>query len=380
MSELEKDASNGASNDVQPVFGTMADVVEHVTERYGRAGIRLGAEGADTDIIMTPGAYARFMEGEMGIGESFQDNLCREGSMTIREFTMKRIRGRLMEPPRKTKGYQQDLEHSPIVAREHYDIGNDYFRAMLDPYMQYSCGWYYKGAQNLAEAQEAKLLGTGTKQRLSAGDTVLDIGCGFGGLLRFYHERWNTRGVGTTLSQEQADFARESNKGLPNEFLVRDYRNLEGQFDHIVSVGMFEHVGPEHYEEFFDACVRLLKPGGDVLLHSIFGGGMDPWLEANIFRGGELPTKPQVENAIKGRFIAMDWHWFGRDYDPTAMAWNANMKAARETLRGEKYDDRFFRTQDYYQQACAGRFASRIITAGQVHLFKEPTDGYQMVR
>ena len=122
------------------------------------------------------------------------------------------------------------------------------------------------------------------------------------------------------------------------------------------------------------------KPGGDVLLHSIFGGGMDPWLEANIFRGGELPTKPQVENAIKGRFIAMDWHWFARLRSNGHGLERKHESSARDASGEKKYDDRFFRTQDYYQQACAGRFASRIITAGQVHLFKEPTDGYQMVR
>lgn len=375
MSESDGERSRDA---IAPrMLTNTEDIVARVTERFAHAGIRLGAEGAGADIIMTPLAYSRFSEGEMGIGESFQNGLCREGAMTIRDFTIKRIHGRLFEQPGKTQAYQQDIEHAKIVAREHYDIGNAYFRAILDPYMQYSCGWYYKGARNLVEAQQAKLLGTGQKQRLKPGDTVLDIGCGFGGLLRFYNERWGTRGVGTTLSREQVAFARDLNKGLPNEFLEDDYRNLSGKFDHIVSVGMFEHVGPEHYDEFFEACKHLLKPGGDFLLHSIFGGGMDPWLEANIFPGGELPMKKQVEEAIKGKFSAADWHWFGRDYDPTLMAWNGNMKAGRAALSDEKYDERFYRTQDYYQQSSAGRFASRIISVGQVHLFLDPIENYQ---
>lgn len=361
--------------------GSVSNDVVRVTQRFGDAGIRLGLPGSDADIIMTPAAYPYFLAGgELDIGESYQDGFWFEGRMGVDEFTKRRVHSRLYGPPGMTDPSQQSIENATRVAHRHYDLGNDYFRAILDPYMQYSCAWWHKGAKNLAEAQRHKMEGIGLKMCLKPGDSVLDIGCGFGGLLRFLHEQCGIQGVGVTISKEQAALAREHTKDLPIRIRVLDYRKLEGQFDHIVSVGMFEHVGPAHYGEFFETCKRLLKPGGDLLLHSIFGGGMNPWLERYIFPGGELPVKKQVEEAIEGLFVPMDWHWFGRGYDPTLVAWDRNMHTARVELEAAGHGDHFFRTQHYYQLLCAGLFRSRVITVGQVHLFGEYIPDYEQVR
>ncbi|OGG58336.1 hypothetical protein A2853_00250 [Candidatus Kaiserbacteria bacterium RIFCSPHIGHO2_01_FULL_55_17] len=357
--------------------------VTRVTRRFADAGVRLGTAGTDADIIMKPPAYRHFLEGEMGIGESFQDGLCKEGRMTIKEFTQKRILGRLVGKPLRTKAFQQSIENSPIVARKHYSAGNEYFGAILDPTMQYTCACFYGGATHLLAAQLYKMELLGRKLKLRRGDRVLDIGCGFGGLAKYFHERFGVSVVGITLSHEQATYARRWCAELPIEIIETDYRTIpaeQGRFDKIVTVGMFEHVGPNHYVEFFEKCKQLLAPGGTFLLHSIFGGGMDPWLEANIFPGGELPTKAQVEEAIKGLFMPMDWHWFGRDYDPTLMAWNRNLKENRTWLERNGYDERFLRTQDYFLQSCAARFGTRIISVGQVHLSYEVIQEYEPTR
>src|SRR3989344_4028067 len=192
-----------------------------VTHMFAEVGVRLG-ETEEADIIMTDAAYPRFLEGGLGIGESYQAGLWREGRMSIRDFSVARI---------------------------------------IDPmYMQYSCADYSAGATSIDEAQVQKLYRTGSSQSLHEGDSVLDIGSGFGGLLRFNNERWGTRGTGITLSAKQLEFPKRLNSGRPNEFLLQYYRLLEGQFDRLVSGGMFEHVGSSHRRTLFGRWNRLPKP------------------------------------------------------------------------------------------------------------------------
>ena len=130
------------------------------------------------------------------------------------------------------------------MGKEHYDIGNDLFRAMLDPYMQYSCG-YWKEAQTLEQAQQAKLRMICEKLQLKPGMTLLDIGCGWGGLAQFAAQNYGVSVHGVTISAEQQKLAQARCAGLDVEILLQDYRDLDRQFDRIVSVGMFEHVGPK---------------------------------------------------------------------------------------------------------------------------------------
>lgn len=353
---------------------------------YAKTGIRVGG-GNDADIIVRdPAAYSALAldGGELGLGRAFEDGLWDEGRMTVDEFTFKRVRGRLFETSRTTDPSQQSIEGSRRIVELHYDnIRIEVFRAFLDPYMQYTCGLFYAGAKNLAEAQLYKMRLLGLKMRLKAGETVLDIGGGWGGLAKFLVQHFGVRVIIITISKEQAAFAREFCKGLPVEVLELDYRQLLGRIglvDHIVSVGMIEHVGPAHYAEFFDICRALLMPGGDFLLHSIFGLGTNAWLEANIFPGGELSPWKGVEKVIQGRFHAADWHFFGRDYDTTLMEWDRNLEDAKPGLIGAEYDERFFRTMKYYFRLCQGFFRTRAMTVGQVHLFREAPSSYELVR
>jgi cyclopropane-fatty-acyl-phospholipid synthase len=153
-------------------------------------------------------------------------------------------------------------------VRRHYDLGNDLFRHMLDPRMAYSCG-YWRSAATLADAQEAKLDLICRKIGLRPGMSVLDIGCGWGSFVKFAAECYGARATGVTLSPEQARFAQDSCRGLPVEIRVQDYRDTPGTFDRVVSVGMFEHVGPKNYRRFMECALARLAPRGLFLLHTI---------------------------------------------------------------------------------------------------------------
>ena len=256
---------------------------------------------------------------------------------------------------------RQSARRSRIVGEQHYDIGNDIYRAMLDSTMSYSCG-YWAEADNLEEAQQVKLDLICRKLQLRAGETLLDIGCGWGGLAAFAAENYDVRVTGITISREQQALARERVRGLPVDIELADYRQLRGRFDKVVSVGMFEHVGQKNHVCFFRKVRKLMDPAGLFLLHTIgepeTTRGDEPWLDKYIFPNGKLPSARRIVSAHEGLFTLQDWHNFGPDYDHTLMAWWRNFDSAWPTLRGTNYDERFYRMWRYYLQSCAGFFRS----------------------
>ncbi|WFS62064.1 cyclopropane fatty acyl phospholipid synthase [Pseudodesulfovibrio thermohalotolerans] len=274
----------------------------------------------------------------------------------------------------------QSLSRARVVAKRHYDLGNDLFEGFLDPYMQYSCA-YFKGmdgcadplsddksSRDLEEAQRAKMRLICEKLELAPGDRVLDIGCGWGGLARFMVEERGCKVVGVNISKRQIEFARDFCAGLPVEIRETDYRLLNEPFDKIVSVGMFEHVGPRNYGEFMDTVARCLKPNGLFLLHTIGGNttsrSIDPWISTYIFPNGCLPSVAQVSRASESHFVMEDLHNFGPFYDRTLLCWLRNFRRSWPKLRG-KYGDRFRRMWEYYLQSCAGAFRARDIQLWQ---------------
>jgi len=277
----------------------------------------------------------------------------------------------------------QTKVRSKKVAREHYDLGNDFYQAMLDPYMQYSCG-YFKDTDDLATAQRQKLDLICRKLQLKKGEKVLDIGCGWGGLAKYMAEHHGVEVTGITISEEQAKLAREFCKGLPVRILAMDYRDMHETFDKIVSVGMFEHVGYKNYRTYMEMAERCLNKNGLFLLHTIGWAngnfGRDPWLDKYIFAGGILPSVQQIAKAAERLFVIEDWHNFGPYYDKTLLAWYANYKAAWPRFK-DRYGERFKRMWDYYLFCCAGGFRARNMQLWQVVLSKKGTEGiYQSVR
>jgi len=272
---------------------------------------------------------------------------------------------------------RQSRRRAFIVGEQHYNIGNDLYRRMLDARMIYSCA-YWPRAENLDQAQEHKLELTSQKLHLQAGQRVLDIGCGWGGTARFMAERFGVEVVGVTVSSVQAELAREHCGQLPVEICLEDYRDLSGQFDRIVSIGMFEHVGPKNYRTYFRKVAELLKEDGLFLLHTI-GGNLpssktDPWIDRYIFPNGVIPSSQQIAQAYEGLFILEDWHNFGPDYDRTLMAWQANFDYHWPEL-SQKYDERFRRMWSYYLNCSAASFRARDNQLWQIVLSKKGIPG-----
>jgi cyclopropane-fatty-acyl-phospholipid synthase len=172
-------------------------------------------------------------------------------------------------------------------------------------------------------------------------------------------------GVGVTVSEQQAQFARELCKGLPVEIRLQDYRDVEEEFDAVYSIGMFEHVGWKNYRTYFEVCRRCLKDGGLSVLHCIGTNGSpsrpDPWIEKYIFPNSMIPAASQVAPALENLFVVEDWHNFGADYDKTLMAWLANFDAAWTELsaNNSRYDERFRRMWRYYLSSSAATFRTR---------------------
>ena len=250
------------------------------------------------------------------------------------------------------------------VGRMHYDLGNDLYSAMLDESMAYSCG-YWAQADGLAQAQEAKLELVCRKLQLTPGMTLLDIGCGWGSLMRHAARHHGVHCVGLTVSREQAAWGQTHAQGLPLRFELMDYRqfNPDGRirFDRVASIGMFEHVGRKNHRAYFDMVRRSLSDEGLFLLHTIgknrSGGATDPWIERYIFPNGELPS--MAELALNAEdFVVEDWHNFGADYDRTLMAWHQRFEAAWPSLQ-HRCDARFYRMWRYYLLCCAGTFRAR---------------------
>jgi len=263
------------------------------------------------------------------------------------------------------------------VGEKHYDAGNDLYRTMLDKRLTYTCG-YWPEAGNLDEAQEAKLDLICRKLDLKPGQKILDIGSGWGSFIGYAAEKYGVTAVGTTVSKEQKELADKLYADLPVETRLEDYREMREKFDHVVSIGMFEHVGYKNYRLFMKVAHDSLKDDGLFLLHTI-GGRLthktgDPWFDKYIFPNSMLPSVKQIGGSIEGLFIMEDWHNFGSDYDKTLMAWDSNFESGWDELKSN-YNDKFYRMWKFYLMSSAGMFRSRRNQLWQVVLSKDGVRG-----
>ncbi|HFI5325840.1 TPA: cyclopropane fatty acyl phospholipid synthase [Serratia liquefaciens] len=358
-----------------------------VEELLSSADVAINGNRACDIKVHNPALFKRILqEGSLGFGESYMDGWwdCERLDVLFTRILQAGVDERL---PKNLSDVariayarlfnRQSRKRAWQVGKEHYDIGNDLFRAMLDPYMQYSCG-YWKDADTLEQAQQAKLKMICEKLQLKPGMSLLDIGCGWGGLAQYAAENYGVSVYGVTISAEQQKLAQERCQGLDVEIQLQDYRDLDRQFDRIVSVGMFEHVGPKNYDTYFRVAARNLKPDGLFLLHTIGANQtnlhVDAWIDKYIFPNGCLPSVWHISEASEGRFVMEDWHNIGADYDRTLMAWYENFKRAWPQL-AEEYSERFERMFTYYLNACAGAFRARDIQLWQVLFSPKGVDG-----
>ena len=316
--------------------------------------------------------YARVLSGgSLALGETYMDGLwdCK----ALDQLSEKLLRGRIDKQVKASspsfflvllRAYllnPQSKKRAYIVGEKHYDVGNDLFSLMLDERMNYSCG-YWRNAENLDQAQINKLDLICRKMHLRPGMNVLEIGCGWGGFAKYAAENYGVSVDGVTISKQQAVFAQDSCKSLDVRIELKDYRELNGQYDCVVSVGMFEHVGYKNYKKYMEVVHRCLKDDGLFLLHTIgrnqSGRATEPWINKYIFPNGMTPSAQQISAASEGLFVIEDWHNFGQDYDATLMSWNKNFQNNFDKLK-DYYDDRFKRMWEYYLLMCAGTFRSR---------------------
>jgi cyclopropane-fatty-acyl-phospholipid synthase len=308
--------------------------------------------------------------GTLGLGEAYMDGWwdCDQLDELVRRAQSADLVRQLISPTTLARVAQakvmnlQSRRRAFQVGEHHYDIGNDLYRRMLDSRMIYSCG-YWRNADTLDAAQEAKLMLIANKLELEAGMRVLDIGCGWGGAAHFFAEKLGCDVVGVTVSREQATLARERCAGLPVDIRLQDYRDLNEPFDRVYSIGMFEHVGVKNYTTYMDVVRRCLRdPDALSVLHTIGAlrsrSQTDPWVEKYIFPNSMLPSMAQTARAAEGHLVTEDVQNFGSYYDRTLMAWKANVDAHWDELAAN-YNERFKRMWDFYLLASAGSFRAR---------------------
>jgi cyclopropane-fatty-acyl-phospholipid synthase len=332
---------------------------------YGQGGgknltVRLTDRKVAFDILKSP---------SLGVGEAYMD-----GRLVIEDGTILDLLKMVQESNRwedgsETRTLGRDFKrllrklkrNNPTRSRRnvahHYDLRDELYELFLDEDKQYSCAYFTDPDNSLDQAQLDKKAHIAAKLALAPGQRVLDIGCGWGGMALYLHKVAGVDVLGITLSEHQLRIARQraAAAGVSDhvKFELVDYRKLDGRFDRIVSVGMFEHVGARHYGEFFARCRELLKPDGVMLLHTIGllgepAGGPDPFTDKYIFPGYHLPSLSEMASASeKARLIASDVEMLRLHYAHTLRHWLERATRARAKIE-KLYDARFFRMWEFY--------------------------------
>jgi cyclopropane-fatty-acyl-phospholipid synthase len=344
-----------------------------------QAGVRVNGD-APTDLCVNDSRFFDrvLSKGSLGLGESYMDGWWQTEDL---EGLLRRLLEAGLDGKVRTVGdgrlwlkarlsNRQRGRRAYTIGQHHYDLGNDLYEGMLGSAMIYSCG-YWKDAADLAAAQEAKLDLIYRKLGLEPGMRVLDIGSGWGEALRRAVQDHGIKGVGVTVSREQADHARARCSGLPVEIRLADYRSLAERFDRIFSVGMFEHVGVKNYRTYFEVARRCLPEDGLFVLQTIGGNvsheSNDPWIDKYIFPNSVIPSAAQIARAVEGLFVIEDWHNFGADYARTLAIWRKNFDEAWPRLSA-RYDERFRRMWHFYLDASRANFECRRLQLWQLVL------------
>jgi cyclopropane-fatty-acyl-phospholipid synthase len=337
----------------------------HEPETYGRKGgkhltVRFTDRKVAFDILKNP---------RLAVGEAYMD-----GRLVVEDGTILDLLGLIVGSNRWEEGgssrkaikrgksrfkwlfKRNRAARSKRNVAHHYDLKDELYELFLDDDRQYSCAYFTDPSNSLEQAQSDKKAHIAAKLDLKSGQKVLDIGCGWGGMALYLHRVAGVDVLGVTLSEEQLKVARRraEEAGVSDHvrFELIDYRSVEGRFDRIVSVGMFEHVGTPHYLEFFAKCRQLLTDDGVMLLHTIgkYGGAgaPDPFTDKYIFPGYHVPSLSQIVSASeKVRLIASDVEMLRLHYAYTLRHWMERAVKARDQIVA-MYDERFFRMWEFY--------------------------------
>jgi len=355
-----------------------------VGQLLSEAGITLNGSQPFDIQVKDERFFGRFLsDGTLGLGESYMDGwwesaeleemmarfaragLSRKFSSSAR-FVMNALRARILN--------EGNCKNAAQGVERHYDIGNDLYEAMLDSTMTYTCA-FWPGATDLAGAQRGKLELVCRKLMLAPGQTVLDIGCGWGGFAAYAARNYGVSVVGITNSREQAKAAQTRCADLPVEIRLQDYREINGTFDRVLSIGMFEHVCYKNHRTYMETVHRCLKPDGLSLLHTMgrkktVARGNDQWITRYIFPNTQVPSALQIGEAIDDLFVVEDWENLSTNYEKTLLAWHRNFEENWPQLSA-KYSERFHRMWRYYLLVFAGWYRARALQLWQVVLSKE---------
>lgn len=367
-------------------------VVKENGQVIGRFGDKNSDLTAEID-IQTSAFYRKFLfGGSIGAAELFMDESWTTSNLThvIQVFARnlpaldaaEAKLSWLLLPLQKVQHWRRN--NSKRQAKEnisaHYDLGNDLYRAFLDPAMQYSSAVYPDASATLAEAQQYKLKRLCDSLELTADDHLLEIGTGWGGMAVYAAKHYGCRVTTTTISEEQYRYTQEliaqENLGDKITLLKRDYRDLEGTFDKLVSVEMIEAVGRKYMPTFFKTCSRLLKPEGKMALQAItiadqrmksYANSVD-FIQKYIFPGGFLPSLTMMSEMFTKHtdMVMRKVEDIGFDYARTLADWRDQFNQAHPSLIAHGYDERFGRMWNYYLCYCEGGFLERTVSAVQL--------------
>ena len=350
-----------------------------VIDAEGGRHLFAGAPGPKVTMRLNdPALYKKlFFNPELHAGEAYMDERLTFENSTLRDFLTLFSMNRLSlgsYPLQKvlrriSRGLKRFQQANPVgKAQEnvahHYDLGNDFYKLFLDEGMQYSCAYFQDDTNTLEEAQRNKLRLIAAKLNLKPGQKILDIGSGWGDMALYLAAMENVDVTGVTLSKEQHVLSNEKAKkaGLSDRvrFELRDYRDVTNKFDRIVSVGMFEHVGVHHYNEFFVKVNAMLADDGIMLLHSIGHmsppGTASPWLRKYIFPGAYSPALSEVFAVVEQNSLwVTDVEFLRVHYAKTLKHWCDRFEKNRPQI-AKMYDERFCRMFEFYLISCEMMF------------------------
>lgn len=340
------DGETNKYGDASPAFILTFKKKEAVKSIFSKGPLGFGEEYVNGSIDVD-GDFQQLIR--LGIDPSFQDI----------KLSLRTRAGILLQHIKSLN----TIKRSPGNIAHHYDLGNNFYGQYLDESMTYSCAYFRHDNDTLEQAQQQKYEHICRKLQLREGETLVDIGCGWGGMLLYAARHYGVKGTGCTLSRHQTEYARErvAREGFEKNITIflEDYRNIKGQFDKFVSIGMFEHVGKGFIPEFMEKTKTLLKPGGAGLLHTIGKEGNtpgDPWTMKYIFPGGYIPTLDHVISTMgRKRLVPVDIENLRLHYAKTLDEWVKRFKMKAKKIE-EMFDEIFVRMWHMYLNSSAAAF------------------------